>query len=97
MEDDHVLFVCLSTVVVRGKEIINMQLTSRKVLTINDVYHVLKVRKNIVSGSLLNKYIELKLIFVSDNFVMIKLGNFVGKGYLSEGMFKLDTNNYVNA
>jgi hypothetical protein len=51
--------------------------------------------KNLVSGGLLNKF-GFKCIFESDQFVLTKGGTFVRKGYLSEGIFKLNLVNKVN-
>ena len=64
-------------------------MTSGKKLTLNNVQHVLEIRKNLVSGSLLTK-IGFKLVFVSDKFVLTKDGVYVGKGYLSNGLFNLN-------
>ncbi|RVW73229.1 Retrovirus-related Pol polyprotein from transposon TNT 1-94 [Vitis vinifera] len=47
------------------------------------------IRKNLVSGSLLSKN-GFKLVFVSDKFVLTKNEMFVGKGYLSDGLFKMN-------
>ncbi|KAL6334035.1 hypothetical protein AAG906_000090 [Vitis piasezkii] len=58
-------------------------------LTLNDVLHVPDIRKNLVSGSLLSKN-GFKLVFVSDKFVLTKNEMFVGKGYLSDGLFKMN-------
>ncbi|RVW42300.1 Retrovirus-related Pol polyprotein from transposon TNT 1-94 [Vitis vinifera] len=71
----------------RGKVILKM--TSGKELTLNDVLHVPDIRKNLVSGSLLSKN-GFKLVFVSDKFVHTKNEMFVGKGYLSDGLFKMN-------
>ncbi|KAL6333744.1 hypothetical protein AAG906_028930 [Vitis piasezkii] len=71
----------------RGKVILKM--TSGKELTLNDVLHVPDIRKNLVSGSLLSKN-GFKLVFVSDKFVLTKNEMFVGKGYLSDGLFKMN-------
>ena len=51
--------------------------------------HVLEIRKNLVSGSLLSKK-GFKLVFVSDNFILSKNGVYVGKGYMSNGLFKMN-------
>ena len=66
-----------------------LKMTSGKKLTLNNVLHVLKIRKNLVSGSLLTK-IGFKLVFVSDKFVLTKDGVYVGKGYLSNGLFEMN-------
>jgi hypothetical protein len=71
----------------RGKVILKM--TSGKELTLNEVLHVPDIRKNLVSGSLLSKN-GFKLVFVSDKFVLTKNEMFVGKSYLSDGLFKMN-------
>ena len=48
-----------------------------------------EIRKNLVSGSLLNKH-GFKLVFESNKFVLSKSGMYVGKGYVSDGMWKLN-------
>ena len=42
-----------------------------------------------MSGSLLSKK-GFKLVFVSDNFILTKNGMYVGKGYMSNGLFKMN-------
>ena len=86
-----------STAEVKGTGTIELEFTSGKILTLRDVYHVPEVRKNLVSGSLLNKF-GFKLVFEADKFVLSKGETFVGKGYLYNGMFKLNViNNKVSA
>ncbi|GJR03413.1 zinc finger, CCHC-type containing protein [Tanacetum coccineum] len=65
-------------------------------LTLNKVFHVPDVRKNLMSGSILNKF-GFKLVFEYDKFILSKSRKFVGKGYLSGGMFKLNIDNVVNS
>jgi hypothetical protein len=61
--------------------------------------HVLTIRKNLISGSLLYRD-GFKLVFESNKCVLSKYENFVGKGYESEGLFCLflseNCNNIVN-
>ena len=64
-------------------------MTSGKELTFNDVLHVPEIRKNLVSRSLLSKK-GFKLVFVSDNFILTKNGMYVGKWYMSNGLFKMN-------
>jgi len=59
------------------------------VLTLNNVLHVSTIRKNLVSTSLLVKN-GFKCVFVSDKVVVSKKEIYVGKGYLTEGLFKLN-------
>ena len=51
--------------------------------------HVPDIRKNLVSGSLLSKN-GFRLIFESDKFVLTKNWMYVGKSYMSNGLFKLN-------
>ena len=51
--------------------------------------HVPEIRKNLVSGPILSKK-GFKLVFESDRFILTKAGMYVGKGYLTEGLFKLN-------
>lgn len=71
----------------------NLEFTYGKVKTLNDVYYVPKIRKNLVFGDL-NKF-GFKSIFESDKFVLTKRDTFVGKCYLYEKMFKLNLINKV--
>ena len=71
----------------QGKVVLKM--TSSKKLTLNDVLHVPEIRKNLVFESLLSKK-GFKLVFVSDNFILTKNGMCVGKGYMSNGLFKMN-------
>ena len=64
-------------------------MTSRKNLTLNNVLYVPEIRKNLVSSSLLNKH-RFRMVFEADKVVVSKSGMFVGKGYVSNGLFKLN-------
>ena len=74
---------------VEGQGKVVLKMTSIKELTLNDVLHVPEIRKNLVSGSLLSKK-GFKLVFVSDNFILTKNGMYVGKGYMSNVLFKMN-------
>ena len=74
---------------VEGQGKVVLKMTSGEELTLNDVLHVPEIRKNLVSRSLLSKK-GFKLVFVSDNFILTKNGMFVGKGYMSNGHFKMN-------
>ena len=71
----------------QGKEILKM--TSGKNLTLNNVLYAPEIRKNLVYGSLFNKH-GFKMVFEADKVVMSKSRMFVGKGYVSNGLFKLN-------
>ena len=74
---------------VEGKGNVLLKFTSGKVVTLTDVLHVPEIRKNLVSGPILSKK-GFKLVFESDRFILTKAGMYVGKGYLTEGLFKLN-------
>ena len=57
--------------------------------TLNNVLYVLDIQKNLVSGYLLSKN-GFRLVFEFDKFVLTKNGMYVGKGYMSDGLFKLN-------
>ena len=72
----------------QGKVVLKM--TSRNKLALTNVLYVPKIRKNLVSGSLLNSH-GFRLVFESNKFVLSNSGmHVVGKGYMSDGMWKLN-------
>ena len=77
---------------VEDKGDVVLNLTLGKKLTLMDVLFVPKIRKNLVSTSLLSKK-GFKLVFDSDKLVLTKGGAFIGKGYMSEGLFKINVFN----
>ena len=78
-----------STSKVEGQRKIILKMISVKELTLNNVLHVPDICKNLVSGSLLSKN-GFRLVFESDKFVLTKNGMYVGKGYMSDGLFKMN-------
>ena len=78
-----------STSKVEGKGKVILKMTSEKELTLNDVLHVPEIRKNLVYGSLLSKK-GFRLVFELDKFVLTKSGVYVGKGYMSNVLFKMN-------
>ncbi|KAL6315888.1 hypothetical protein AAG906_013232 [Vitis piasezkii] len=65
-----------------GKGKVFLKLTSRKVLVFSNVLHVLDIRWNLVSVSLVGK-IGVRILFDFDKIVLTKNDAFVGKGYSS--------------
>lgn len=78
------------TTKVVGKGKVVLKLTSGKNLILNAILHVPDMRRNLVSGFLLNKA-GLKLVFESNKLVLSCNEYFVGKGFCHEGLFVLDT------
>nr|GMC71881.1 Retrovirus-related Pol polyprotein from transposon TNT 1-94 [Ipomoea batatas] len=74
---------------VSGKGKIELMLYSGKKLMLRDVLYVPSLRRNLISGALLNKA-GIKLVFESNRLVMTLCGQYLGKGYLQGGLFVLD-------
>ena len=72
-----------------GAHKVVLKMTSGKELTLANVLYVPEIHKNLVSGSLLNSH-GFRLVFESDKFVLSKSGMYVGKRYMSGGMWKLN-------
>ena len=78
-----------TTAVVMGKGNFLLKLTSGKTLSLNNVFYVPSLRRNLVYGALLNK-VGLNLVFEAYKIIISCRGDFVGKGYLSGGLFVLN-------
>lgn len=85
-----------ATAGVLGHGKVTLKLTSGKTLSLSNVLYVPTMRRNLVSGALLNKA-GLKIVFEADKVVMTRGGEFVGKGYLSGGLFILNVASSVSA
>ncbi|PHU30764.1 Shaggy-related protein kinase NtK-1 [Capsicum chinense] len=66
-----------------------LKMTSGKVLTLNNVLYVPALRKNLISASLLDKN-GFKCVTISGKIVVSKGEMYVGKGYLTEGLYKMN-------
>ena len=74
---------------VLGEGQVNLELSSRKRLVLNGVFHVSDLRRNLISASLLVQQ-GYKVVFESNRVVISKFGVFIGKGYICNGLFKLN-------
>ena len=63
-------------------------MTYGKELTLNVLY-VPEILKNLVSGSFLNSH-GFRLVFESNKFILTKSGMYVVKGYMSDGMWRVN-------
>ena len=77
-----------------GKVVLKM--TYGKELTLTNVLYVPETRKNLVSSSLLNRH-GFRMVFESDKFVLSKSGMYVGKGYMSDDMWKFNVMTIVKS
>ncbi|CAI0424569.1 unnamed protein product [Linum tenue] len=92
MEGHEVLLGDHRTIKVLGSGTVELFFTSGKKVVLTNVLHVPDVRKNLVSGFMLCKK-GIKVVIESDRVILTKDGMFVGKGYVSDGMFKLSIDN----
>ena len=77
------------TTTVAGIGTVDLKFTSGKNLQLKDVMHTSEMRKNLVSGFLLNKA-DFTQTIGFDLYTITKNDIFVGKGYARYGMFKLN-------
>ena len=64
-------------------------MTPGKELTLTNVLYVLEIRRNLVYGLLLNIN-GFQMLFESNKFAISKSEMYVKKGYMSDGMWKLN-------
>ncbi|CAM8979086.1 unnamed protein product [Rhodiola kirilowii] len=84
-----------STAPIIGQGTVVLEFSSGKTLELLNVLHVSLIRKNLVSGSLLNK-LDFKQVYESDKYVLSKCGIFVGFDYFCNGMFMLNVNKVMD-
>nr|GEZ57131.1 zinc finger, CCHC-type [Tanacetum cinerariifolium] len=73
------------------EESVALEFSYGKIVTLFNVLYVPKLRKNLVSGPVLNKC-GYKQVYESDKYILLKCGVFVGFGYYNNGMFMLNLN-----
>lgn len=78
-----------STSKMEGQNKVVLKMTLGKEISLNKIFHVLDIPKNLVLGSLLSKN-WFKLVFVMDKFVLTKNNMDVGKDYVKDGLFKIN-------
>ncbi|GJR97765.1 zinc finger, CCHC-type containing protein [Tanacetum coccineum] len=88
MGDDHFALI-------HRKGSVVLESSSGKSFTLFNVLYVPKLRKNLISGPVLNKC-GYKQVYESDKYILSKSGVFVGFGYYSNGMFVLNLNKVPN-
>ena len=90
MNDGYILHIGNeSTALVHGRGCVDLKFSSGKIVSLFNVLHVPNIRKNLVSSSILNNC-GYKQVIESNKFVLSKHGVFIGFGYLSNQMFRLN-------
>ena len=78
-----------TTFEIKGQDKVILKMTSKKGLTLTNVLYIPEIRKNLVRDSLLSNH-GFRLVFESNKFILSKSGMYVGKGYMSDGIWKLN-------
>nr|GEW02989.1 zinc finger, CCHC-type [Tanacetum cinerariifolium] len=79
---------------VHGKGSVALKFSFGKTITLFNVLYVPKLRKNLVSGLVLNNC-ECKQVYESDKYILSKCGVFVGFGYYNYGIIHETTTLYT--
>lgn len=72
-----------------GVRTIKLKLISEKIPTLYGVQHVFKIRRNLISGSLLVQ-LGYKVVLESNKVIISKEEMFIRKYFISEGLFKIN-------
>ncbi|KAJ0455694.1 putative RNA-directed DNA polymerase [Helianthus annuus] len=92
LEDGSILRMGnVATEPIKGVGKVRLVFTSRKHLLLDNVLYVPEIRKNLLSGIVLNSC-GYKQVIESDKFILSRHGTFVGFGYLCNGIFMLNIN-----
>jgi hypothetical protein len=78
-----------------GVGMIDLKLTLGKIVQLKNLQHIPYINKNLVSGSLLCRD-GFKVVLESNKFIMSKCGQFIGKGYVCEGLFRFSVFDFCN-
>lgn len=88
-KDKHVLSGDSHSSIVAGSGVVELKFTFGKILILKDELHTPEMRKNLVSGYLLNKA-DFTQIIRAYLFTLTKNNVFVRKSYATDGLFKLN-------
>jgi hypothetical protein len=80
---------------VRGVGTVDLKLTPGKIVQLKNMQYVPSINKNLVSGSLLCRD-SFKVVLESNKFVVLKCGQFIGKGYVCGGLFHFSVSDCCN-
>jgi hypothetical protein len=80
---------------VHGVGTVDLKLTSEKIVQLKNMQHVSSINKNLVSDLLLCRD-SFKVVLESNNFVVLKCAQFIGKGYVCGGLFRFLVSDFYN-
>ena len=81
-----------STREIKRTEVIDLRMTSGKILTLQGILHVPTLRRNLISESSLLRA-SYRIVKGSNKFVIFKSNIFIGKGFICDGLFRLNVIN----
>ncbi|GJT03094.1 zinc finger, CCHC-type containing protein [Tanacetum coccineum] len=84
-----------STKPILGRGNVVLEFSSGKTTTLVNVVYLTRLRKNLMSGPVLNKC-GYKQVYESDKYILSRHGVFVGFSYYNNGMFMLNLNKVPN-
>ncbi|WVZ74821.1 hypothetical protein U9M48_022948 [Paspalum notatum var. saurae] len=84
-----------SAAYVLGTGMVDLKFTLGKIVQLKNVQHVPSMNKNLVSGSLLLRD-GFKVVLESNKIVVSRHDLFIGKGYVSGGLFRLSFLDFSN-
>ena len=85
---EHLYIENSSTSKIRDIRNVISKMTSKKVITLDNVFHIVD-RKNLVYSSLLSKN-NFKIVFESNKFILTKSEMFVRSEYVCDDIFKIN-------
>jgi hypothetical protein len=80
---------------VYGVGTVDLKLTLGKIVHLKNVQHIPSINKNLVSDTLLRRD-GFKVVLESNKFIVSKCGQFIGKGYECEGLFRFSVSDFYN-
>jgi hypothetical protein len=95
VRDSSVMMGNESHASVHGVRMIDLKLTSGEIVQLKNVQYVPSINTNLVSVSLLCRD-GFKIMLESNKFVMSKCGQFIGNGYVCEGLFRFSVSDFCN-
>ena len=81
-----------STREIRGTGRIDLKMTFRKILTLQGILHISTLQKNLISESSLLRA-GYRIVKESNKFIISKSNIFIGKGFVYDGLFRLNVIN----
>jgi hypothetical protein len=95
VRDSSVMMGNESHASVHGVGMVDLKLTSRKIMQLKKMQHIPSINKNLVISSLLCSD-GFKVVLESNKFAVSKCGQFIGKCYVCGCMFRFSISDFCN-